>query len=60
MIKNHADMETLRHLTIAMLRTMIAKGLIDKDDIMADLARQEASPEIAFALSRLIDSLPKR
>ena len=60
MIENKSDMDTLGHLTIAILRTLISKGLIDKDDIMADLARQGASTESAFAISRLLDSLPKR
>ena len=60
MIENKSDIETLSHLTIAILRALISKGLIEKEDIMADLARQEASPETAFVLSRLLDSLPKR
>lgn len=60
MIENKADMDALGHLTIAILRVLMSKGLVDKDDITADLARQGVTAEEAFVLSRLIDSLPKR
>lgn len=60
MIETKADVDAFGHLTISILRVLIAKGLIDKDDIMADLLRQEVSGEVAFAISRLIDTLPSR
>lgn len=60
MIENKADMETIGHLTVAVIRVLMAKGLIEKDDIMADLMRQETPAEIAFAVSKLLDSLPSR
>ena len=59
-IQTPADAEAFAHLNIAMLRILISKEILDKDDIMADLARQNCSGEIGFAISRLIDDLPKK
>lgn len=60
MIESQADMNALGHLVFAMLRVLMAKGIVEKDDIMADLLRQQAPAEIAFAIDKILENMPKK
>ena len=57
-IQTQADADAFAHLTIALIRILIAKNVIEKEDIMADLYRQKAPGEIVYAINKLLDITP--
>jgi len=50
--------EELVVLSHTAIRCLIAKGLLSKDDLMADLARQGVSAELAFRLDAVLTEIP--
>ena len=45
---------------VTSIRCLIAKGLLLKEDIMADLARQNIDPETAFKIHALLNETPEK
>lgn len=45
---------------VTSIRCLIAKGLLSKEDIMADLARQNIDAETAFKIHALLNETPEK
>ncbi|WP_374489980.1 hypothetical protein [Zoogloea sp.] len=45
---------------VTAIRCLIAKGLLSKEDIMADLARQNIDLETAFKIHALLKETPEK
>lgn len=45
---------------VTSIRCLIAKGLLSKEDIMADLARQKIDAEMAFKIHALLNETPEK
>jgi hypothetical protein len=45
---------------VTSIRRLIAKGLLSKEDIMADLAGQNIDPETAFKIHALLNETPEK
>jgi hypothetical protein len=52
--------EELVVLCHAAIRCLIAKGVLAKEDIMADLARQGVGADAAFRLKAVFDQTPEQ
>jgi hypothetical protein len=42
------------------IRCLIAKGVLSKDDLMADLARMGIDAEVAFRLKAVLNDIPQQ
>jgi hypothetical protein len=42
------------------IRCLIAKGILTKEDIIADLARQGIDAEMAFRFKAVLDQIPQQ
>jgi hypothetical protein len=47
-------------LAVASIRCLIAKDVLSKEDIMADLGRQGIDAETAFKIQALLNETPKQ
>lgn len=52
---NEYELVILSHATI---RCLISNGILSKEDIMADLARQGIGADMAFRLKAALDDVP--
>ncbi|GKS97661.1 hypothetical protein [Acidovorax sp. SUPP2825] len=57
--QSSADIEALAHLNLAVVRILVAKGLVQKEELFAELPRHQPHEAVAFALHRLISNLPE-
>ena len=51
------ELIVLSHTTV---RCLIAKGLLTKEDILADMMRQGVDAETAFRLKACLDEIPEK
>ncbi len=47
-------------LSLSTIRCLVANSLLDKEDIMADLARQGIDHETAFKIKAVLDNIPNK
>jgi len=45
---------------VTSIRCLITKGILPKEDIMADLARQNIDLETAFKIQALLNEIPEK
>ena len=55
---NQVNQYQLNALFLAVTRSLVAKGILRREDLKADLARQGLPAEFAFPIVKLIDEMP--
>lgn len=54
------DERELILFAVTSIRCLIAKGLLSKEDIMADLARQNIDVDTAFKIHAMLNEIPEK